>query len=610
MKIADDCPLDKRTAINFINYDEFNRVPLADVVAGLLWRDDLIRRRIVWGIEGGWGSGKTTFKNFLVEKIWDRWSKDFQEKRISHPVIVNFDPWIFSNSEDLIKMLFSTISAYLSDEEVESDYQKRVKDIISKTLKDVSDVMDIISSGNVALKLIALGFKKISNCITPEDNGALDLTKAYDDLYEKLDSKEENIKIYVFIDEIDRLSDREIADIFKSIKSIGDLPNVVYVLLYDREVVSSALDAVSRHSGEEYLDKIVQVPIVLPAISVDSLYKGFLCDCGIRDDDFGIIKQVFTTYIKNKRDMCRLWNSFVIYGSLLEEDIDRIDLIVILSFNVFHPSLRYWVEINKERLIEKGWNDEDAPILNVFLKNNDHKDNSIYFSGEINMLSYLFPSYKNDSFSSLFSGGMPYRIHFRECFDRYFNLLPMPECARSKKLVEYFDVLSKRIQEDDFREIPHEHLCEYANFSNLPNSVEINVNEVLDNYIRYYPQIPAEKNDLYISKEESLRANCDQIVYSILNAYNLSFDDYVKKVNIEIKSTGSLCKKFSLLIHLIGVYSRIDNIYLMFFPEKQDIVKGYKKLLLIPLAKELINFADLDKYVNSVDIERVRNFIK
>lgn len=68
----------------------------------------------------------------------------------------------------------------------------------------------------------------------------------------------------VFIDDLDRLPADELQEMFRVIKSVANFPNVVYVLAYDREVVSAALDKFHPGRGELFLEKIVQMPLTMP----------------------------------------------------------------------------------------------------------------------------------------------------------------------------------------------------------------------------------------------------------------------------------------------------------------------------------------------------------
>ena len=78
----------------------------------------------------------------------------------------------------------------------------------------------------------------------------------------------DSVKVVV-IDDIDRLDGSEIRTLFRIIKAIADLPNVSYLLLFDRSHVSLALGANEEEEdvnsrGEQYLDKIVSVMFDLP----------------------------------------------------------------------------------------------------------------------------------------------------------------------------------------------------------------------------------------------------------------------------------------------------------------------------------------------------------
>lgn len=83
-----------------------------------------------------------------------------------------------------------------------------------------------------------------------------------------------------FIDDIDRLSEEEISIVFQPIKNIADFHKVIYVLCYDVDIVASALDAVHRNRGREYIEKIVQYPIDIPKINKKYLKDYFIRICG------------------------------------------------------------------------------------------------------------------------------------------------------------------------------------------------------------------------------------------------------------------------------------------------------------------------------------------
>ena len=73
-------------------------------------------------------------------------------------------------------------------------------------------------------------------------------------------------RIVIFIDDLDRLSRKdEIQDVVRLVRLNADLPNVVFVLAFDRWRVEEALAGVEG-DGRAYLEKIVQVVHDIPAI--------------------------------------------------------------------------------------------------------------------------------------------------------------------------------------------------------------------------------------------------------------------------------------------------------------------------------------------------------
>lgn len=53
----------------------------------------------------------------------------------------------------------------------------------------------------------------------------------------------------MFVDDLDRLMDDEVTDILCAVKAVGNLLYVKYVLLYDRDSVTKALDEKPPRKG-------------------------------------------------------------------------------------------------------------------------------------------------------------------------------------------------------------------------------------------------------------------------------------------------------------------------------------------------------------------------
>lgn len=87
--------------------------------------------------------------------------------------------------------------------------------------------------------------------------------------------REANKKILIVIDDIDRLTNSQIRDIFQLVKQVADFPNVIYILAMDREIVRSALSEVHNIDGNECLEKIIQIPFEIPELRRTKLHEIF-----------------------------------------------------------------------------------------------------------------------------------------------------------------------------------------------------------------------------------------------------------------------------------------------------------------------------------------------
>ena len=76
------------------------------------------------------------------------------------------------------------------------------------------------------------------------------------------------------VDDIDRLEAEEMRQLFTVIKALADFPNVIYLLAFDQAVVVQAIEKYSGMPGQAYLEKIIQVPFVVPHVDRTVLLNG------------------------------------------------------------------------------------------------------------------------------------------------------------------------------------------------------------------------------------------------------------------------------------------------------------------------------------------------
>jgi hypothetical protein len=63
--------------------------------------------------------------------------------------------------------------------------------------------------------------------------------------------KKQKDRILIVIDDIDRLNNDQIRQVFQLVTAVANFPNVTYLLSFDKEIVVNALAEVQKGNGEE-----------------------------------------------------------------------------------------------------------------------------------------------------------------------------------------------------------------------------------------------------------------------------------------------------------------------------------------------------------------------
>lgn len=173
-------------------------------------------------------------------------------------------------------------------------------------------------------------------------------------LAEQLTNQEH--RLLVVIDDIDRLQPEEMRELFKLIKSVGNLPQVMYLLAFDEEVVTCGLDqtlgahdARSPQGGAAYLEKLVQLPLRMPAAdpgAVRSLLldrlEVILGDSGNEPDEerwATLVIEGLNRLIVTPRHAVRLSNLIGITYPAVMGEVDIVDFVALQAVRLFAPAV-------------------------------------------------------------------------------------------------------------------------------------------------------------------------------------------------------------------------------------------------------------------------------
>ncbi len=353
--------------------DKLDRNRFSEEIAKSLanWKG---RDSLILSLSGEWGSGKTTIKNFVIRHLGTR------------ATIVEFNPWQWSGQDKLLEGFLWQIGKALGREDVAKKTRRlaskwavfasitkfggEVTDVSKNILVPILAVSAFSSITGALLKAapwflwIGIGAFVIFLCwsflsaIVSRFSSALSDWATYreislEDLRSEIDAEMRKLDkpIVVFIDDIDRLTKDEVKLLIQLVKANAQFPNLVYVLLFQRDIVVKALSDLTFDDGAKYLRKIVQVEFEVPLASQSQMQKLLTqgldriinqADIKVRWDQARwqrIFLDDLWPYFKNLRDINRFLGSFEFYFALhINEgvlEVNPIDLIAVETLRMF-----------------------------------------------------------------------------------------------------------------------------------------------------------------------------------------------------------------------------------------------------------------------------------
>ena len=266
---------------------------------------------------------------------------------------MRFVPWNYSDKDNLISLFFQSLK-----NKIEVQGNEQIKNKVGKALSDYAGAFDALSIVPVVGSGVAAMLRTLAKVQGTNLMQVPDLDKTRENLEEELIKADK--KIIIVIDDIDRLTNSQIRDIFQLVKQVADFPNVIYILVMDRTVVRRALTEMHNIDGNEYLEKIIQVPFELPELRKTKLHNILLIklDQIVRDLPKEVVldenywSKVFTNcispYINTLRDINRLVNTFQFRYEMLYQETSFEDMLGITTLEVLEPKLYKWVCNNKD----------------------------------------------------------------------------------------------------------------------------------------------------------------------------------------------------------------------------------------------------------------------
>ena len=276
---------------------------------------------IVLSIYGNWGAGKSTAISFLERHI------NQIDDEIS---ITYFNPWWFSGEDALLKSFFAQLQSLFTS------WKSKGK----KLAKKVGAISEVLAKAPIAeVKAVDALIKKLLST---------DLNNTKKEIESLL--RKEKKKIIIIIDDIDRLTGEETKQLFKIVKAVANFPYIAYVLAFDRKIVAQAIEKALDVSGDDYIEKIIQVPFELPAPEDYQLADLFFRKINLifsnvpeKEHDqtyFGnLYHDGIKYFLKTPRDIVRLANALSITYPSIAKEVNHCDFLAIETIRIFEPDI-------------------------------------------------------------------------------------------------------------------------------------------------------------------------------------------------------------------------------------------------------------------------------
>ncbi|SMC44054.1 KAP family P-loop NTPase fold protein [Pedobacter africanus] len=504
------------------------------------------------GVFASWGSGKTDYLNRLEEDLI------LNEDNL----VFEFNPWRVK-SDAIVDEFFKTLSVNLKpfNKSITADLKEYSKRIL-QTGKEIEyrflDTLVNNWSDDDTLK------KK-----QEEINSAI-----------KLSGK----RIVVLIDDLDRLTGKEVMEVLRIIRNTANFVNTFFIVTLDQDYIVKTLVNTKDFANEkEYLRKIFQLTITLPAfrkkIFVEELERLLITgetrqkEAGIlklvveklSSESFNDLKDIFENYIDNVRELKRFCNSFKVAFEILKDEVEISDLFVLELIKNKYLEVYNYVKSREPFDFNAGESIElkDERVISKFFLENGYDVNVNKYA----MSAFTFLASSSGKNQRRFSRLRNFHLYFSyQLFDQIsfaeFNVLLTKS---AEEMIVTINNWSETVKYGELRNLLQEIVPENNNELNKILTVFLNI----DKDRVFWLEIVKEK--IFTSRVQTVK----QYFEEHRNSYKTYLIKFFKDSNIPIHSRSYLLHQFLTLFFLTDEVANYERI----FKDKVEIQKIQIQLL-------------------------------
>lgn len=337
--------------------------PTTDDVLGFEKMANILREVIIStsqppfaiGVFGEWGCGKTSLMRMVEKRLMDNEIKT-----------VWFNAWKYDGKEviwnALIQEIFYTI---LNDPSIQNlrddeDFKNRVIKMAGGLAKYAAKVATRFIPGGIVKEEDVDGVLDVLRPLNADDE-QFDFINKFESNFDKLVKEYvgQNGFLVVFIDDLDRCLPENAITVMEALKLYLDRANCIFVIGAESSIIEEGIKQRysdnERLSAKEYLEKIIQLPFIMPSIEAQnalSLLDEYEKTLPYRDDQSIrnlVVKGTECNPRRIKRFINAFWVLSEIAGVLSLEELRY--LAKILLIQIRFPKLYYALIHNMELIV-------------------------------------------------------------------------------------------------------------------------------------------------------------------------------------------------------------------------------------------------------------------
>lgn len=282
------------------NSDYFGYLEKIELIKNFIEGDETyFKINRMFALYGGWGSGKTSIIKTLVESDDEKYLID-KDKFKSFI----FEAWKYEKDNNLAYSLFDFIHNKI--------FTRLSKEIMFENAKKAGNFLKSFVK-NIQIELpggFTIGGK---DSFTESELSHYKQQEEFIELFQNM-LKEENKKIIIFIDDLDRCDYENIINLLSAIKLFFTLSDrIIFFCALDKKAVQKALKYKydDEEKADEYLEKIFTFSFDLPIITTEKLIKHY----------FGENSQEISNFLnkigfKNPRHLKKILNKYYFIANL------------------------------------------------------------------------------------------------------------------------------------------------------------------------------------------------------------------------------------------------------------------------------------------------------